>query len=335
MTDILLIDQDNQFQRAFSTMLTADSSCRLVGIAENSEDAIRLINTRHPQMVFCDVMLGAESGLAICNDIKKRSPETALYVLSNYCNFRLLQNAMSAGVEEYLYKPLSRNKLFDLVKTNREKVNVDRANPVYDSLYATFEERNYKKSYDCAADVSAWLFKECPDVERKDQLRHLERVLFDLVPGLDRTQREHLNKKYEITTRVASKEFLTYRWLVEIITEVYAQICSMRYIHMNRVFKYIEENKHSEISLADLSSRAGISSGYLSRIFKKYYKISVVDYIHLRKLLKAKQYMAMSEMNISDISFLLGYSEAGYFCKIFKKYEGQTPSAFGRSVKRS
>ena len=28
--------------------------------------------------------------------------------------------------------------------------------------------------------------------------------------------------------------------------------------------------------------------GYLSRIFKKYYKISVVDYIHLRKLLQAK-----------------------------------------------
>ena len=64
---------------------------------------------------------------------------------------------------------------------------------------------------------------------------------------------------------------------------------------------------------------------------KKYYKISVVDYIHLRKLLQAKYYMATSEMNISDISFLLGYSEAGYFCKIFKKYEGQTPSAFHKN----
>jgi len=41
--------------------------------------------------------------------------------------------------------------------------------------------------------------------------------------------------------------------------------------------------------------------------------------------------MATSEMNISDISFLLGYSEAGYFCKIFKKYEGQTPSAFHKN----
>jgi YesN/AraC family two-component response regulator len=42
----------------------------------------------------------------------------------------------------------------------------------------------------------------------------------------------------------------------------------------------------------------------------------------------AKKYLVSSEMNISDISFLLGYSEPGYFCKIFKKYEKMTPSAF-------
>ena len=44
--------------------------------------------------------------------------------------------------------------------------------------------------------------------------------------------------------------------------------------------------------------------------------------------------ITMNNCNISDISFLLGYSEAGYFCKIFKKYEGETPSAFARIVKK-
>ena len=48
----------------------------------------------------------------------------------------------------------------------------------------------------------------------------------------------------------------------------------------------------------------------------------------MRKLNLAKYYMIASEMNISDISFMMGYSEAGYFCKIFKKYEGMTPSAY-------
>ena len=97
---------------------------------------------------------------------------------------------------------------------------------------------------------------------------------------------------------------------------------------MNQAFQYIEKNLREEISLTELSEQAGISNGYLSRIFKKYYHISVVDYIHLRKLHMAKYYMISTEMNISDIAFMMGYSESGYFCKIFKKYEGMTPSAY-------
>ena len=149
----------------------------------------------------------------------------------------------------------------------------------------------------------------------------LESSLFYMIPGMDNIQKNYYFQKYEITMKVLTKSAICYHWLIQIITEVFRQLCTMKYAHMNKVFQYIE-NKNNEISLSELADEAGISSGYLSRIFKKYYKISVVDYIHLRKLLQAKYYMATSEMNISDISFLLGYSEAGYFCKIFKKYEG-------------
>lgn len=159
----------------------------------------------------------------------------------------------------------------------------------------------------------------------------LESSLFYMIPGMDNIQKNYYFQKYEITMKVLTKSAICYHWLIQIITEVFRQLCTMKYAHMNKVFQYIENNKNNEISLSELAEEAGISSGYLSRIFKKYYKISVVDYIHLRKLLQAKYYMATSEMNISDISFLLGYSEAGYFCKIFKKYEGQTPSAFHKN----
>ena len=125
---------------------------------------------------------------------------------------------------------------------------------------------------------------------------------------MDNIQKNYYFQKYEITMKVLTKSAICYHWLIQIITEVFRQLCTMKYAHMNKVYQYIENNKNNEISLSELADEAGISSGYLSRIFKKYYKISVVDYIHLRKLLQAKYYMATSEMNISDISFLLGYS---------------------------
>jgi len=333
MTDILLIDQDSQYQRAFARMVHSGDSCRLVGIAENSVDAMNLVNLTRPQMVFCDVMLGLENGLALCRSIKEKFPKTVLYVLSNYCDIRMLKNAMAAGVEEYLFKPISRSKLFELISANREKSQALPVNPYIDNLYTSFEEKNYRKSYSIASDLSEWLFTEFDKNGRKMEMQGLKDGILELVPGLDQTRKKYFENKHEITSRILSKKFLCYHWIIELITEVYQQLCTTRYTHMNKVFRYIEDNKHNEISLTDLSAQAGISSGYLSRIFKKYYKISIVDYIHLRKLLKAKHYMVMSEMNISDISFLMGYSEAGYFCKIFKKYEGETPSAFSRRMR--
>ena len=129
MTDVLLIDQDSLFQKAFSKMLGSNDNCRLVGIAENSVDALELITVHRPQIIFCDVMLGVENGLSLCRTIKNRFPDIILYILSNYCNFSLLKNAMSAGVEEYLNKPISRTRLFSLIRSTSKIAEVGEENP--------------------------------------------------------------------------------------------------------------------------------------------------------------------------------------------------------------
>ena len=331
MVNILLIDQEPLFQQAFSKMITETEDCQLVGIAENSKEAFEIISRYHPQVIFCDVVLGMENGIAVCSLIKEHFPEIVTYILSNYCNFRMIRRSMDAGVEEYLNKPISRTKLLELVKKQNGLGQNEEENVQQEALFAAIEQKDYKKAYDTAKELVECLFEECDRRERRSKLSMLESSLFYMIPGMDNIQKNYYLQKYEITVKVLTKSTLCYYWLIQIITEVFRQLCAMKYAHMNKVFQYIENNKNNEISLSELAEEAGISSGYLSRIFKKYYKISVVDYIHLRKLLQAKYYMATSEMNISDISFLLGYSEAGYFCKIFKKYEGQTPSAFHKN----
>ena len=153
----------------------------------------------------------------------------------------------------------------------------------------------------------------------------LESSLFYMIPGMDNIQKNYYFQKYEITMKVLTKSAICYHWLIQIITEVFRQLCTMKYAHMNKVFQYIENNKNNEISLSELADEAGISSGYLSRIFKKYYKISVVDYIHLRKLLQAKYYMATSEMNISDISFLAWLQRSRIFLQNIQKIRRTDP----------
>lgn len=332
MIHILLVDREYLFQQAFAKMIGETEECQLIGIAENSKEALDLINRYHPQIVFADAALGMESGIALCQVIRQHFPETATYILSNYCSFSMIRRSMRSGVQEYLYKPLSREKLRTILESNTELRQDEEENLHFDPLFLAVEAKDYKAAYDSAKDLVSYLFTECDRIDRKEKLVSLQRSLFYLIPGMDNLQKSYYIQKYEITSKILNKSALCYCFVMQVVTEVFKQLCTMKYAHMDKAFTYIEKNKNNEISLAELAAEAGISSGYLSRIFKKYYKISVVDYVHLRKLLMAKYYMATSEMNISDISFLLGYSEAGYFCKIFKKYEGQTPSAFHRTT---
>ncbi|MCD8018497.1 MAG: AraC family transcriptional regulator [Clostridiales bacterium] len=327
MINVMLIDGETLFQRAFAEMIGGMKQCRFVGVAENGCDAMNLLNVYHPQIIFVDAFLGEESGIDLCRRIKDRFPKSVIYILSNYCNFSLIQSAMKAGIEEYLFKPLSRAKLSSLI-TPFENIEKPEANDEEEMLFAAIRDKDYRRALHMADKMAGILFKEDDVDRRREQMETLASNMFYLVPGMDISQKNYYLQKYELSNQTLNRRILSCNWLMQVITEVFRQNCVMKYVHMNQVYQYIENNKTREISLTELSEQAGISGGYLSRIFKKYYNISVVDYIHLRKIHLAKYYMASSEMNISDISFLLGYSEAGYFCKIFKKYEGMTPSTF-------
>ena len=74
MVNILLIDQEPLFQQAFSKMITETEDCQLVGIAENSKEAFEIISRYHPQVIFCDVVLGMENGIQ--NEAFRTSKET-------------------------------------------------------------------------------------------------------------------------------------------------------------------------------------------------------------------------------------------------------------------
>ena len=68
-----------------------------------------------------------------------------------------------------------------------------------------------------------------------------------MIPGMDNIQKNYYFQKYEITMKVLTKSAICYHWLIQIITEVFRQLCTMKYAHMNKVFQYIENNKNNEI----------------------------------------------------------------------------------------
>lgn len=115
------------------------------------------------------------------NLIKEHFPEITTYILSNYCSFQMIRHSMDAGVEEYLYKPLSRKKLSELIERNNASSLNEEENLQQEALLAAIEQKDYKKAYDTAKELVEYLFEECERRELQEQAVYvrIQSVLYD------------------------------------------------------------------------------------------------------------------------------------------------------------
>jgi len=98
---------------------------------------------------------------------------------------------------------------------------------------------------------------------------------------------------------------------------------------LERITEYISSHIAEELRIPLLSLKFSISQSYLNRIFHKYTGKSVVEYIRDIRIEKSVEIMKNSpDIPIKEISAMIGYEDASYFSKVFKKKKGISPQHF-------
>ena len=97
---------------------------------------------------------------------------------------------------------------------------------------------------------------------------------------------------------------------------------------IDRAKEYINENFRRDISLDDVSREVDISPYYFSKLFKQETGKNFIEYLTEIRLKNARELLQDSRLSIKEICAQSGYSDPNYFSRIFKKYEGVTPSEF-------
>lgn len=91
---------------------------------------------------------------------------------------------------------------------------------------------------------------------------------------------------------------------------------------------FINEHYAEYFTIDDLSHKAGVSPQYLCRLFQKYYKMRPFQYVALKRIQKAKELLQKPSLPVSEIARQTGYDDFSYFCSVFKKLEGISPTQF-------
>jgi len=92
-------------------ILQTDPTLRVVGEAEDGQDAIEKLAELHPHVVLMDVHMPRLDGLAATRRIKERFPKVAVVILTLYNNDQYVVEALKAGAAGYLLKTASRDEI--------------------------------------------------------------------------------------------------------------------------------------------------------------------------------------------------------------------------------
>ncbi|RUS43540.1 response regulator [Cohnella sp. AR92] len=101
---------------------------------------------------------------------------------------------------------------------------------------------------------------------------------------------------------------------------------------ITQVHDFVDQNLHY-VSLHAIADHVGLHPVYLSKIYKSETGKRISDYILNLKMEKATYLLSHSPLKIYEISAQLGYSNAHYFIKLFKEFNGLTPQEYRDSRK--
>lgn len=94
-------------------------------------------------------------------------------------------------------------------------------------------------------------------------------------------------------------------------------------------FDFIAENfANPALSISLIAERVLLEESYVRRVFKKAYNKTINSYIIEYRMQKAKELLMEKKYKHSTIAEMVGYIDAAYFSKSFKKTVGLSPKEF-------
>jgi DNA-binding NarL/FixJ family response regulator len=101
---VLLVDDHVLVRRGFRRLLEDDPEIRVVGEAEDGQQAVELSGKLHPQVVVMDFALPSMNGAVAARQILRAAPQTAVLILSMHAEPAYVRTCLEAGARGYLLK---------------------------------------------------------------------------------------------------------------------------------------------------------------------------------------------------------------------------------------
>ncbi len=208
MLKVFLVEDESVIREGFRDKIPWEQyGFQLVGEASDGEMALPMIRRMKPDILLTDIKMPFMDGLSLSEIVKEEFPGIRIIIISGYDDFEYARQAIAAGVDQYLLKPITRQTLRNVLLEMKEKIEQDAERKDYQlqfqdemqefeqfSLRRFFErlldgKLSVKEIYEEAAQRSLELTASCYNL--------LLLSIYEKKEGSPLERREHFARKQE------------------------------------------------------------------------------------------------------------------------------------------
>lgn len=104
-------------------------------------------------------------------------------------------------------------------------------------------------------------------------------------------------------------------------------------IRMGSIYKYIHTNYNENPDVNAVAANVHLSTAAFCRYFKKQTRMTFTDFVNRYRITQAKT-LLLKDVSVSEACYEVGFDSLSYFNKLFKKLEGENPSAFKKRYRQ-
>ena len=91
---------------------------------------------------------------------------------------------------------------------------------------------------------------------------------------------------------------------------------------------WLEHHYMQDVSLDQAAEAMGMSAFYFSRFFRTSYNQTFLEYLTAYRIDRAVELLQQTDIPVREIAVRVGYTDANYFTKVFKRHLGVTPTEY-------
>lgn len=121
---VLYVEDEIAIREAVSELLAHRVSNLFT--ATNGSEGLEIFLRERPEIVISDIRMPQMTGIDMCRHIKEAAPATKIIITSAHSDTNYFLEAIKIGINEYVFKPIMRDKLFAAVQNSAKGIIMQR-----------------------------------------------------------------------------------------------------------------------------------------------------------------------------------------------------------------